>query len=209
MSNNILTIPPELFDLVARFAQPCDLLALRLVCREASEKVHDVFRDVHFSTCAVLFSSEDSLRTLLSVARQELFFSRAVRKIIFCPNVVDDEADGSSYVPPPDIHECQKLAVAESDRLILLGLDLELLVQVFATLAQRGKVVEVQIANYPSDDQGRSKSDIPKPWNLTALETSCDQPLYESHTLEPDNNRVSALLLSSGLSWGLYSPGSV
>lgn len=84
----LVTLPPEVFELIAQAAAPADLLTLRSLCREAASKVLKTYTRVHFTERAFLLSYEPSLRTLLAIAESETF-SAGVRRLVLCVDEVD------------------------------------------------------------------------------------------------------------------------
>lgn len=78
--HNILTIPPEVFELIATNAARADLLPLRLVSRETSQRVFRTYLKAHFTERAFLLSSEESLRTLLAISQNEVL-ARSLTRI--------------------------------------------------------------------------------------------------------------------------------
>ena len=80
-TNSLLTIPLEMFEAIAASVEPDDLLNLRLVNLETEAKVHRTFVATHFTERMFLVSFEESLRTLLAIAKHEEF-GRTMRTII-------------------------------------------------------------------------------------------------------------------------------
>ena len=164
---NILTNPPELFEIIARYAHPQVLLALRLVCRESKAKVESIFTEVHFSSFAVLAHHEQSLKTLLAVSEHPRF-SRTVKKVLFCTDYVADasrvrnvslsSSPSASPKPEPEpspaeleLARCRKKAVADQRRLWRKYTDLKLLTQIFSNFADVGNIVDVGITAMHED----------------------------------------------------------
>lgn len=70
---SFLGVPAELFERFAQFAEPKDLLALRLTCRDAAAKVLRTYTEVHFSHRHILLSEETNLRIAIDVAQHPVF----------------------------------------------------------------------------------------------------------------------------------------
>ncbi len=165
-----------------------DLSALRLVCREASDKVFDIFLDVHFSTFTVLITQEESLRTLLAIAQYERF-ARAIRRLVFCTDIVAERPPEQcrlkmdpeiAALPRPsdkDIKRNQKQAVARQRRPRHCAVDLELLTEIFTALARVGGAFEVDVTVME-----RNAGYAPlRPWGSKTLQVSCGQKLHPDH----------------------------
>jgi hypothetical protein len=86
----LLGLPPEMFELVARSAEPKDLLAMRLIDREARDKTQRTFEQVYFTYRAFLLSSEESLRTLFKISSHNIF-GRTLREVSLCVEQIDDQ----------------------------------------------------------------------------------------------------------------------
>lgn len=90
--HNILTIPLEIFEAVAERAEPEDLLNLRLVNREAAQKVKRTFIATHFTERMFLLTYEESLLTLLAIAKHPEY-GRAIQTLLFS----SDESPGPEH----------------------------------------------------------------------------------------------------------------
>lgn len=174
MAENISNIPPELVEIVARFAEPQDLFALRLVCRETKNKVENFFEKVYFSSFAVLIHYEKSLETLLAVSKHARY-SRTVKKVFFC---VDDfvEVDYTPASPESGTSHSDKTTVRKRQS-ILRGqkrmwernTDLNLLTRIFTNFASVGNIIEIRIT---AKDEDAGKAPL-RPWGAKALEACC------------------------------------
>ncbi|KAK5174571.1 uncharacterized protein LTR77_001652 [Saxophila tyrrhenica] len=164
-----------------------DLPALRLTCREVNDNVLDTFAKTHFSTFAILVHHEDSLRTLLALARHERI-ARAVRRLVFCfETIVADDPDYDTCIsngptepsPPPGKQALrnQKQAEARQNRLRKRNLDLQLLTQAFTAFAGAGKKLEVEVTPM---DRGPMKPPY-KPWGAKTLWSACEQTPFALH----------------------------
>lgn len=78
----MLTLPPEMFEYVARHVDPKDLCTLRLVNRECASRVLKAYTDAHFTERSFLLYKE-SLQTLVDIARSKYFGPR-LRKVVLC-----------------------------------------------------------------------------------------------------------------------------
>ncbi len=174
MSAPILSLPTELFESVARFACPRDLLAFRLASRAVQERTFDVFLDVHFSTYATLLSYEHSLRTLLAIS-SNVRFARAMKKIIFCTESMRPHM-WRAYLPNLDedkYHLRSRRRLFRKQKMLRMhNIDIELLARIFGNLIVIGNIVEVQVAAMHSDP---SRPPL-KPWGHHTISTLCDNP---------------------------------
>lgn len=78
----LLTIPPEIFEAIAEQVEPEDLLRLRRVNKEVKEKVKRTFINTHFRRRMFLLCYEQSLKTLLAIAKHP-DYGPAMRVITF------------------------------------------------------------------------------------------------------------------------------
>ena len=112
-AHNFLTVPPEIFELIVEEVDAQDLLPMRLVSKETSQRVFQRVLKVHFTERAFLLSSEASLRTLLAIAEHETF-SRTLNRIDFCTEEVP--AQEHWYLlhepPPPEVTKLQTRELA-------------------------------------------------------------------------------------------------
>lgn len=81
--HSILTIPPELCDLIIISVDPPDLISLRQVSREAARRADKPFLENFFSQRAFLLSSDDSLRRLLAITEDDRLV-RSMRSLDLC-----------------------------------------------------------------------------------------------------------------------------
>lgn len=163
---HLLNIPPELFERIAKAAEPQDQLNLRLVCKEANEKVLHHIIALHFTERAFLLCSEDSLRTLLSIASHERF-AKSMRKIVLCVDEVAADEPRSwrrprgsedQLLPDGPLTDEQRAQRSERYRqyeaqlqqqaqLRAKDVDLHLLTMAFLNFKLHGNVVQLQIAD--------------------------------------------------------------
>jgi hypothetical protein len=88
-SHNLLTIPPELLELIVEFVEPRDLLSLRRASRGISQGTSKRFLTHFFSQRAFLLNNEDSLRALLAIAEYDIL-ARGLKTIDLCIEEVPD-----------------------------------------------------------------------------------------------------------------------
>lgn len=91
--NNLVKLPPEIFEKIAQLVDPADLLSIRLLCREAAAKVLRTYQSTHFTEHALLLCDDLSLRTLVDIAKTP-HLGACLRKIIICVDAVPK--------PPPE-----------------------------------------------------------------------------------------------------------
>ena len=98
-SHSILTIPPEICELVFSSVEPNDLISLRQVSREISRRADNQFLETWFGRRAFLLSREDSLRRLLTIT-EDVRYAQSMKTIDFC--IVESPAERAgdiAYAP--------------------------------------------------------------------------------------------------------------
>lgn len=138
LTHNILTIPGELFDSIARHVPPQDLCHLRLVSRVVAARVLDVYTEVHFTKRFFLLYRE-SLETLAKIAESE-YFGRQLKKVVLC---VDE-------LPPAAIEDITRSEIEEAS---------SAMVQVGGSSSRIGKDMREQLLPLAGQDVRRYHKD--------------------------------------------------
>lgn len=168
--HNLLTIPLEMFERIAEFAEPRSLLSIRQVNREAGEKVKRIYVEEHFTKRAFLLWDEDSVGTLMDIAKHPVF-GPAMKRVYICADevakgghkwVLEQEArapelwDRTLGRPVEErimhlqrMEQWTKLALAQHEFRKRCG-DLHLLVMAFSHFRRIGSNVGVSITNQPT-----------------------------------------------------------
>lgn len=81
--HNLLTIPPEILEAIAKEADPRGLKNLRLVCREVAAIIGKVYLEVLFTKRAFLLGSKSSMATLKQLSEHEVYGTK-LRKLVLC-----------------------------------------------------------------------------------------------------------------------------
>ena len=115
--HGILTIPPELFDDIARHARPQDLCALRLVSRDVAARVLKVYTEVHFTERSFLLYRE-SLQTLTEIVGSE-YFGRQLKKVVLCVDELPPAA--IQDIPRAEMEEAISILAEAGGRLAEIG----------------------------------------------------------------------------------------
>jgi hypothetical protein len=120
--HTILTLPPEVFEMIAQNASKEDLLNLRKTNRQVENQVFKTFGERLFSAKSVMLYSEDSLRRLEAICKDRRI-GPYLKTHLLCPNCFRQ-----SLVPRPikaTSAELDKIEEAEDkeDELRSSGLD--------------------------------------------------------------------------------------
>ena len=160
-AHNLLTIPPEITELIAEEVEIYDLLPLRLVSRETAQRVLRTFVKTHFTKRAFILGNEESLRTLLSIAEHEIF-APSLERIDLCIEEIPApdhpvQLDGQQEAPETSesvesgISEKQekewKITVQKQTTVKEQNIDLHLLTMAFIRLRRWRNLKDVRVVD--------------------------------------------------------------
>ena len=164
----ILTLPLKIFEHIAELAQPEDLTALRLTCKEAAANSQRPFAKAFFTKRAFLLSDEESLRTLLTIAEHETF-GRTMETVVICVDEVpsddhtamrlaafgpqDDERESITKARLRTKQQWEDRRVILDQRKLMQGqkIDVWLLFEALTQFKKHGNVIKLQVM-----DQGEA-----------------------------------------------------
>ena len=150
--HNVLTIPPELTEHIALLADPEDLLSLRLVNREASQRIEQVYIKAYFTECAFLLCYTESLATLLAIVEHDKY-GASLERIVICVDQVSHPeqqcrlAPGAKKDRRSKAHKAHVAAYAAQTFMQQDNIDIALLTLIFTRLRQHANVQEITITD--------------------------------------------------------------
>ncbi|CAK3791011.1 hypothetical protein TI39_contig351g00008 [Lecanosticta acicola] len=152
----LIGIPPEVFERIAQLSDDADLLAIRLVCREAASKVLRTYTEVHFSRRHIYLHRESDLRAAIPVAKHPVF-GAALSELVINVDQLQDPA--TSVMVDRSLSEEARLERADQlnaifqkqEQLKDISTHLQLLTIVFAHTRRHGNHPVVTVDSDPPE----------------------------------------------------------